>query len=779
MSPPSTTTAAAGGAVEDPHLWLEEVLGSKQLEWVNKVNTQCLKTIGDPTTTQTYTRIKSILDSQDKIPHAYRINDDYYYNFWQDEHHVQGIWRKTTLESFKGTTTTADTTDGKKQPTTEWTTVLDIDKLDPPTTGTAKTWVWHGSILLDEGPNSNNKCDRALIKLSPGGSDADICREFCLTTETFVDPNGPEQGFEITTPAKTRISYRSRNECLVGTDFHLDGSSSSLTDSGYPRIVKSWKRGTPLSEAVTVFEVQQSDIAANMYSYHDRGYVHEFQLRSITFYTSQYFYRALTAEGITSVTADEETVPFREVPIPEDAELGTFANTALVTLRSDLTVDDGKNTFKAGSLVVLPMPELMEGNWTNAVAMFEPTPSRSLSSSTETKDYIILKILEDVCTKLEFWKYCAETQSWSKQVGSDDGGGGSIPVGQDVSVSSHCRNSETDNTLWLWRDGYLVPDTLEIATAEDCCKSTEFIKAKPAMFNADGLIVEQHFATSLDGTRIPYFVMRKKNLEMDGSNAVLLDAYGGFEISLLPGYSAGVGAGWLERGGIKVIANIRGGGEYGPTWHQAALKAKRYKCFEDIEAVAQALIESGLTSREKLACIGGSNGGLLVGNLITRPIASSLFGAAVCQVPLLDMKRYNKLLAGASWMGEYGNPDTDDWKFLRNHSPYHLLRHDILGKPEMDENGKLRDPTESTNPDWKCPKTLFTTSTRDDRVHPGHARKMVASLLEEAGEEKAPTVLYWENTEGGHGGAADNAQRAHMWALTYNFLAQALGLESS
>jgi len=297
------------------------------------------------------------------------------------------------------------------------------------------------------------------------------------------------------------------------------------------------------------------------------------------------------------------------------------------------------------------------------------------------------------------------------------------------------------------------------------------------MFDADGLIVEQRFATSKDGTEIPYFVMRRKDVVMDGSNPVLLDAYGGFEISMTPGYSAGVGAGWLERGGCKVIANIRGGGEYGPSWHQAALKEKRYKCFEDMEAVAKDLIDSKLTSREKLACIGGSNGGLLVGNLITRPIASRLFGAAVCQVPLLDMKRYSHLLAGASWMGEYGNPDTEEWSFLRKHSPYHLLRHDILGKPGLGDDGVLGEATKSKDADWKCPRTLFTTSTRDDRVHPGHARKMVASLLDEAGPEKAPQVQYWENTEGGHGGAADNGQRAYMWALTYNFLAKELGLE--
>jgi len=695
---------------------------------------------------------------QDKIPHAYRIGNEYYYNFWQDDKHVQGIWRKTTLDSFK-----------TKEP--EWSTVLDLDALPPPTTDTAKTWVWHGSTLLDEGPDS--QWDRALIRLSPGGSDADTCREFCLRTEQFVDPDGDDQGFALPQPAKTRISYRSRNEVLVGTDFGGDGST--LTDSGYPRVVKSWRRGTPIEEAVTVFEGEQSDIAASQYSFHDRGFVHELQVRSITFYTSKYFYRALTPDGIAGTTADEETTPFKEVPIPEDAELGMFADMVMITLRSDFQAPVTGATFKAGSLITMPMTELMENDWSNAVALFEPTPSRSLSSSSETKDFMILKILEDVKTVLEFWKFDAETKQWTKQGGDE---GGVVPVGEDVSVGSHCRDSSSDNKLWLWRDGYLVPDTLEMASAEDCCVATEHIKAKPAMFNADGLCVEQHFATSADGTRIPYFVMRRKDLVMDGSNPVLLDAYGGFEISMLPGYSAGVGAGWLERGGCKVIANIRGGGEYGPEWHQAALKEKRYKCFEDMEAVAQALIESKLTSPEKLACIGGSNGGLLVGNLITRPIASTLFGAAVCQVPLLDMKRYSQLLAGASWMGEYGDPEKpEEWKFLRKHSPYHLLRHDILGKPEMGDGDVLGEVTESTNPTWKAPKTLFTTSTRDDRVHPGHARKMVASLLEEAGKDKAPTVYYWENTEGGHGGAADNSQRSFMWALTYNFLAQALGLE--
>jgi prolyl oligopeptidase len=238
---------------------------------------------------------------------------------------------------------------------------------------------------------------------------------------------------------------------------------------------------------------------------------------------------------------------------------------------------------------------------------------------------------------------------------------------------------------------------------------------------------------------------------------------------MLPYYSGAVGAAWLERGGVKVIANIRGGGEYGPTWHQAALKEKRHKAYEDVEAVAQDLIARKISSPPHMGVIGGSNGGLMVGNMLTRPLASSLFGAAVCQVPLLDMKVYSKLLAGASWMGEYGNPDTDDWKFLRTFSAYHLLRHDCLGLPE---DGQPR----VNNAAWRCPKVLFTTSTRDDRVHPGHARKMVRALQEEATREVAPIVYYWENIEGGHGGAADNKQRAHMWGLTYAFLAQHLGL---
>mmetsp|Transcript_31869 Transcript_31869/g.52548 ORF Transcript_31869/g.52548 Transcript_31869/m.52548 type:complete len:814 (+) Transcript_31869:124-2565(+) len=749
----------------DPHKFLEEVLGKEPLAWVKERNVDCIAKYGNPTQTEDYKRILSILDSKDKIPSIAQIGNStngngMYYNFWQDDKHVQGIWRKTTLESYQ-----------TKSP--EWQTVLDLDALPPPTTDTASTWVWHGSSLLDEGPDGS--WDRALISLSPGGSDADTTREMDLSTEEFIDP--ADGGFAMPTAAKTSIQYRSRNEVLVGTDF--DGDGSTMTDSGYARVIKSWKRGTPLSEATTVFEAEQSDIAGAQYAYHDRnGICHEFQMRSVTFYTAKFWYRSLTLEQIATTTADQENTPFEPIPIPDDAEISTFDSDAMITLRSDWKPPGCEKEFAAGALLAAPMADVMANDWTNVQCLFEPTSTKSLQSTTTTKDYVILSVLEDVRTMLVVWKHGENVGDWSLMPSPED----AVATGESLHFSNVNRDSAQDNRVFLWRDGYLVPDTMEIVPDVGQLGTSHMVKAKPAMFDSEGLCVEQYFCASKDGTKIPYFVMRRKDMPFDGTNPTLLDAYGGFEISMLPGYSGSVGAAWLEQGGVKVEANIRGGGEYGPTWHQAALKANRYKCYEDMEAVAQDLIHRKITSPGKLACIGGSNGGLMVGNLITRPIASKLFGAAVCQVPLLDMKVYSHLLAGASWMAEYGDPDTDDWKFLRRHSPYHLLRHDNLGLPEEEEQDGSTTTSSSSevkNPDWVCPKVLFTTSTRDDRVHPGHARKMVRSLLEEAQPlGKAPEVHYWENTEGGHGGAADNKQRAHMWALTYSMLKQTLGLDN-
>jgi len=755
----STSTPVS---VPDP-IEMEEVLSEKVLAWVKERNDATVTNIGNPKETKEYQRILSILDSKDKIPSIAKIGNGQCYNFWQDEEHIQGIWRKTTLESYGA---------NKEGEGPEWTTVLDLDKLDPPTVDTASTWVWHGSTLLDEGKGANGKWDRALISLSPGGSDADTTREMDLEKEQFITT--AEGGFELLIPAKSSVSYRTRDEVIIGTDFEGDGST--MTNSGYARVIKSWKRGTPLSDAVTIFEAEQTDIAAAQYAYHDRDHIHEFRMRQITFYTSKYEYRSLDYVGLNSgTTSDEVEIPFMPVPIPEDAGISTFGNDAMITLRSDWCPPGSDITYDAGVLLALPMAEVMADKWLDIKVLFQPTETKSLQSNTYTKDYVILSVLEDVRTKLVLWERGIDGV-WSLVGGDVCVDEDAVPVGESIDISNVNRDDSYDNSVFIWRNGYLRPDTVELVDDVSSSLKGKPLKANPSMFNPVGLIVEQNFCESKDGTMVPYFVMRKGDMAFDGTNPTLVDAYGGFEISMLPGYSASVGAAWLEAGGVKVIANIRGGGEYGPKWHQAALREKRFKCYEDVEAVAQDLIKRGVTSPSKMACIGGSNGGLMVGNLITRPLSSKLFGAAVCQVPLLDMKIYSRLLAGASWMAEYGNPDEpSDWKFLRNHSPYHILRQDNLGLPEDDKEEAESNPAK--NSDWSCPKVLFTTSTRDDRVHPGHARKMVRSLLEEAKPVgKADEVHYWENIEGGHGGAADNKQRAEMWALTYSFLKQTLGL---
>jgi len=514
----------------------------------------------------------------------HRNHQELYYNFWKDEQHRKGVWRRTTLESFK----TASP---------EWEEVLDVDALSEKE---GVTWVWHGSDILDEGADSAN--DIALLRLSPGGSDAEVVREFSLVTKQFITPE--EGGFYVP-EAKSSVAYRTRDEVLIGTDF----GEGSLTSSGYPRNCKAWKRGTPLSEAVMVYDdALHEDISAGQYMYYDRGVWHEFRYRSMTFYTTEQYYRPADP-ALSAVDAPA----FKKIPVPDDASVSTFRDAATITLRKAWAppgAPDGKE-FAGGCKLALPMAELMEGNFSNIVALFEPTATRSLENTCGTRNYMIMTVLDNVKATLQLWRY-GEDGSWNKE----EMGAGAVPVGCDIGLRAVC--PDENDEVWVTRDGYLQPDSLAMGTAADGVTQLEELKSKPAMFDASGLTVSQCFATSLDGTSIPYFVMHREGIAMDGSHPTLLDAYGGFEISMTPAYSAGVGAGWLELGGIKVIANIRGGGEFGPSWHQAGLKEKRHKVYEDLEAVAKDLIERGFTSPPRLACIGGSNGGLLTGNMLTR-----------------------------------------------------------------------------------------------------------------------------------------------------------------
>lgn len=668
---------------DDPYQWLEEIEGARALAWVRERNARTeAELAATPQFRQLEADIRTILDSDAKIPYVEKIGE-FYYNLWKDKDHARGIWRRTTLAEYR-------------KPNPAWETVLDIDALNA---AEQETWVWHGAQCLKP---DNTRC---LIALSRGGSDADVTREFDLISKTWV-----EGGF-YRPAAKGGLGWIDADTVYVYTDF----GQGSLTSSGYPRMVKEWKRGTPLEAAKVVYEGKVDDmyIAAG----HDPtpGFERDFVTRTIAFYNDELYLRD---KGGALVKVDA----------PNSANKSVHRQWLGLELREPWTV--GGRTYQAGSFLVTHFDAFMAGERQFDV-LFEPTDTTSLAGVTFTADHTVLNVMQDVKNRLSVLTHRDGTwAARSLQVGHS-------PFG---AISASAVDSQESNALWLTVTDYLTPTTLLLTDVGQAQARIEPLKAMPAFFDASGDVIEQHFATSRDGTRVPYFLVRPKDLSFDGAAPTLLYGYGGFEISLTPGYSGGIGKGWLEKGGVYAVANIRGGGEYGPRWHQAALKANRHKAYEDFAAVAQDLVARKVTSPEHLGAQGGSNGGLLMGNMLTR--YPQLFGAIVVQVPLLDMKRYSHLLAGASWMAEYGDPDTADWEYIRTFSPYHLF-----------------------DPGKAYPPTLFMTSTRDDRVHPGHARKMAAKMLD-AGKD----VRYYENIEGGHGGAADNAQAAHMSALAYTFL---------
>jgi prolyl oligopeptidase len=664
---------------DDPYLWLEDVTGERALTWVKEQNAQSTRELeASPDFEPIRKRLLAILDSKERIPYVAK-HGGYYYNFWRDQNNVRGLWRRTTLEEYK-------------KPNPNWEVVLDLDKL---AASEKENWVWKGYDVLFP------TYDRCLVSLSRGGADAVVVREFDLNTQQFV-----EGGFFLP-EAKSDVAWRDRNTLYVGTDF----GSGSLTSSGYPRIVKEWKRGTPLADAKLVFQGKAEDVSVSAAVDHDHGHIYEFIHRGKTFFTDDTYLR----QGDDWVKIDK----------PDDAHVGTFDDQVLFQLRSDWKVN-GTN-FPAGALLAADLSTYLKGE-RNLTMLFEPTERKSLAAVGETKNFLVLNELENVRNKL--FTLRREGGEWKRQPLE-------APAFGSVSVNGVDRHKSDDYFMTV--TDFLTPSSLYLGTLGR--SERERLKSLPAFFNAGGLEISQHEAVSKDGTRIPYFQVSRQGLDLNGRNPTLLYGYGGFEVPMLPSYSAGVGSAWLERGGVYILANIRGGGEFGPKWHYAARKQNRQRAYDDFIAVAEDLITRKLTSPEHLGIEGGSNGGLLMGVMLTeRP---DLFKAVVCQVPLLDMRRFNKLLAGASWMDEYGNPDLpDNWAYISKYSPY-----------------------QNVKKDQHYPRVLFTTSTRDDRVHPGHARKMVARM-----KEQGHDVLYYENIEGGHGGAANNQQAAYMSALAYTFL---------
>lgn len=666
-------------ASNDPYLWLEDVMGAEALSWVKLQNSHTRSTLESlPGFEELRRDLCSILDSNARIPDINK-RGDFYYNFWRDKTHPAGIWRRTTLEEYR-----------KAEP--KWEVLLDVDALNKTEN---ENWVWHGSTCLRP---AYTQC---LISLSRGGADADVTREFNLETKQWV-----EGGF-FRPEAKGGLSWINADTVYVSTDF----GPGSMTESGYARIAKIWTRGTPLSAAKTVYEGEMKDLGVGAYRDDMPGFERDFVLRNIAFYNDELYQRQ----------ADGTLV---KIEAPNSAGKSVFREWLSLELREPYTAN-GK-THAAGSLIATKFDDFMKGGRQFDV-LFEPGDTTSLAGFSPTKNHFILNVLDNVKNRLYVLTHT--DKGWTREPLK-----GAPAFG---TVSASGVDPEDSDDYFLTVTDYVTPTTLMLGTIGN---NPEPLKQLPAFFDAKDLHIQQFFATSKDGTKVPYFMVSNKNTRLDGKNPTLLYGYGGFEISLTPSYSATVGRAWLTQGGVYVIANIRGGGEYGPRWHQAALKEKRHRAYEDFAAVAQDLIAKKVTSPRHLGMQGGSNGGLLMGNMTV--MYPELFGAVVCQVPLLDMKRYNKLLAGASWMAEYGNPDTDDWKFIQTFSPY-----------------------QNVKKDGKYPPVLFTTSTRDDRVHPGHARKMMARM-----KEQGHDVTYYENIEGGHGGAANNEQTAYMQALSYTFL---------
>ncbi len=677
------------GPEQDPYIWLEEARSDEALAWVEAENERTLSVLeADPRFETLKAEALAIFDSEDRIPYV-SFRPDGLYNFWQDKDNPKGLLRRTTIESYQ--------TDNP-----EWETVLDIDAL---AAAEGKEWVYKGSTCLPP------KMEMCMIALSDGGEDATIMREFNMTTKEFV-----EGGFELSEKSQGGVQWLDENTLFVGRDF----GEGTLTDSEYPFTTRVWRRGTDLADANELFRGEASDVWAGANLVRDAtGEIHATTaFRGISFHESEYFW------------LHPETYEWIKLDIPKKASpYGIVDGHMLFTTDVDWEVDG--QTFPADSLIAMDLEEWKaDPNAAAKTLVWAPGERQTKRGGAITAGALYVGLLDNVVGKVLQFNY--EDGEWvSKEVALPD----------NATVGIAASSNESEQIMFTVTD-FLNPTTLYYT---DGSSDPQPLKNSPSYFDAAGMEVEQHEATSADGTKIPYFIVKPAGMEMNGETAVLMTGYGGFQIPRLPGYLGSTGKMWLERGGAYVLANLRGGGEFGPGWHQTAIRENKQRTWDDFIAVGEDLVERGFTSPEHLGIQGGSQGGLLVGTAFTqRP---DLFGAAIVQIPLFDMLRYHLIGRGASWIGEYGDPRIPEQReWIEGYSPYQLIKE---------------------GEDYPTP--FLWASTADDRTHPAHARKGVARL-----KEQGHDYFYFEDTVGGHSGGVDNEQRAKIQALQYVYLMQQL-----
>jgi prolyl oligopeptidase len=676
-------TAAVAAQSSDPYLWLENVEGAKPLALVKQWNAEAEAVLTKmPGYEQHRQRALAMLNDPKQIAMPDEVMGEMVANHWVDADHKRGLWRVSPLAGYLA---------GKPQ----WRTLIDVDALGK---AEGKSWVWHGANCL---PPEYRRC---LVSLSPGGGDADVIREFDLPAGQFV-----AGGFTVPL-GKNNAEWLDKDTLLVAA---VEGEDTA-TRSGYPRIVKSWKRGMPWSSATKVAEGIKADISVSPFAVMDGDARYVGITRATGFYTNR-----------VSILAPEGR--WIELPIPDTATFETISGGQAV-----VSLIDPLGDFRPGSVVAFDVAAMLAGQKPEPTLVMAPSASQSIEQVASSDHVLWIKALDDVSGKL-FALARQANGTWARQVMP-------LPANSTIRIAA---TADKQDIAFATVEGMLTPTTLVSVTP---IGEVRQVAVLPAQFDASNFTVEQRFATSKDGTRVPYFLVRTKGAT--APSGALIHAYGGFRAAQTPTYlseqpyrSGPLGLFWVEDGNAYVLANIRGGGEYGPAWHKAALREKRQNAFDDLAAVARDLVQTGVARTNGVAISGRSNGGVLVGAAMTQH--PELYSAVIAGSPLEDMKRYSHLSAGASWIDEYGDPDKPaDWAFLLKYSPYQNVRRGV-----------------------HYPPAFFYLSTKDDRVHPGHARKMTAKL-----KGFGNRVYYHEYTEGGHAVGADRSEDAVRAALLWAFL---------